>query len=519
MSVPTGLRRRRWSWAVAAAAVVGVLCGTPGVASAADDNEPARVAVAAKYAALGGPSGTLGAAVGSLSCDGLDYAYRCVQDYERGAISWARLGGTYAVTDPAVFARWAASGAEPAYRTIGQPTADTFCGLAGGGCGQHFERGSIYWSPPVGRALLVDEEARDDWRVLGWERGPMGFPVTEEECTLREDGCIQRFTGGAVYSSSDPYVTSAVVAGPVADRWAAQGWERGPLGYPTSSTFCGLRGGGCGQHFRGGSVYSTPAGTFVVDGARRELWAAQGWENGALGYPTSGAFRTQSWGDGQHFEGGSIYASVGQTIVVPDPIRAKWGSLGWERSVLNTPTTPAFCGLRDGGCGQHFMGGSVYTSRSGTFTVMLPFRDRWAAEGWENGRLGYPTSDKFEGLYTRGQAFQGGTVYTYNGNLHLVPSSLLGAYAAQGWERGGLGLPTSEAFCGLRNGGCGQHFRGGSIYTRAAGAGGVAVPTVIERAWAASGWESGRYGYPIGAAYAVPNGTAQAFEGGVLTVG
>lgn len=569
--------RHQWSVAAAVVVVAGSLMAMPGIASAAGETDLARTAIAAKYDALGGSAGTLGAVVGELACDGDSYPYECVQDYERGAISWGRYLGTFAVTDGAVLTRWAASGAEPVYRSIGAPTTDTFCGLAGGGCGQHFERGSVYWSPAAGRALFVSESARYVWGAQGWERGPLGLPVTEMSCTLRDSGCLQRFAGGVVYSSSVD--VHAVIAGPVGDRWAAQGWENGPLSYPTSEVFCGLQGGGCGQHFRGGSIYSTPAGTFAVTGNMYTSWAGQGWERGVLGYPVGEQFATASAGVGQHFQNGSIYTSFGQTFVIPNPVRDLWGARGWERGRLNEPASQRFCGLRDGGCGQHFWLGSVYTSRAGTFAVLSGvIRDRWAAQGWENGPLGYPIGEEFVGLSTRGQAFEGGSLYSGDGTFYVVPRAFMSLYAAQGWERGPLSVPASEMFCGLRDGGCGQHFRNGSIYSSPAGTyavltgtvgrtdirsawadagwengsmgyptgpvfcglrdggcgqhfqggsiyrsaysslSGVAIPTPVRDAWAAQGWENGRLGYPTGPAYGVPGGIAQPFSGGTLTV-
>jgi hypothetical protein len=136
------------------------------------------------------------------------------------------------------------------------------------------------------------------------------------------------------------------------------------------------------------------------------------------------------------------------------------------------PISGAFCGLRDGGCGQHFVRGSIYRSPWGTFIVPKqgagPTRQGpWAEQGWESGALGYPVSDRF---------------------------------------------------CGLRGGGCGQHFQGGSIYGSQPDGRGVVVPLAIRNRWAAEGWENGRLGYPMMPAYAVPGGIAQGFQGGTLTV-
>jgi uncharacterized protein with LGFP repeats len=43
----------------------------------------------------------------------------------------------------------------------------------------HFERGSIYWTPKTG-AYEVHGAIRDKWASLGWERGKLGYPTSDE---------------------------------------------------------------------------------------------------------------------------------------------------------------------------------------------------------------------------------------------------------------------------------------------------------------------------------------------------
>ena len=97
--------------------------------------------------------------------------------------------------------------------------------------------------------------------------------------------------------------------GTIRDRWAALGWENGPLGYPTTGEIFGLRAGGCGQVFQGGTIYWNPAtGAHPVWGAIRDRWAALGWENGPLGYPTTDE-RPVRGGVEQRFQGGVLFFS------------------------------------------------------------------------------------------------------------------------------------------------------------------------------------------------------------------
>jgi uncharacterized protein with LGFP repeats len=350
---PTHLLRSVRSAAVLVLGLLAVLLLSAVPAQAAPAGQPAAAPspIQARYASSGGPSGPLGAAVTGETC-GLVRS-GCYQHFTGGSIYWSPTTDARIVTGP-VRDRWAATGWE---NGLGYPTRDTFCGLRGGGCGQHFQFGSIYWSPATG-AVRLSSVVLDRWAATGWENGPLGYPTTELFCGLRDGGCGQHFQGGSIYRT--PAGGAFVVGTVTRDRWAATGWENGPLGYPTRDTFCGLRDNGCGQHFEGGSIYrsaTTPA--TVVGLATRDRWAAQGWENGELGYPTR----------------------------------------------------DTFCGLRDDGCGQHFQGGSVYRSAS-TPVVVVPavFWDAWGAQGWENGRLGYPTGETFPYRGTLAQSFQGGTL-------------------------------------------------------------------------------------------------------------
>ncbi|RZU33768.1 hypothetical protein [Blastococcus saxobsidens] len=441
--------------------------------SAAETGAPAAVGIPgidgdlieAKYAALGGSAGVLGSPIDVKTCVGLSV---CFREYEQGVIYWFSGSSTaWAFADEALHDAWWQEGGGtgvPVGGSVGRPVSDTFCGLPAGGCGQHFEHGSIYHSAATAPAR-VDPVTRAGWSAEGWERGVLGYPTTSTFCGLRDGGCGQHFERGSVYWS--PAAGSRVIRGPVKDRWAGQGWENGALGYPTSSTFCGLRDGGCGQHFQGGSVYWSPSsGARLVAPEVVGRWAGQGWENGSLGYPTSDPFFGADRARGQHFQGGSVYWTWTGTFTVLGPIRDRWGAQGWERGSLGRPVSDTFCGLRDGGCGQHFLNGSIYWS---------------PATG-----------------------------------ARVVPRSVQGQWSRHGWETGSMGYPTSEVFCGLRDGGCGQHFERASVYWSNGTVPSAVIGPLRDR-WAALGWETGRLGYPTreAAAYA-HGGSWQLFQGGIV---
>lgn len=142
-------------------------------------------------------------------------------------------------------------------------------------------------------------------RYLTWIRQgsyPVGSAVTDSFCDLAQGGCGVHTTGGSVYWSPDS--GTHWVRGAIKDRWSATGWENGFLGYPVSDEFCGLRNNGCGNHFQGGSIYWTAdTGAWEVHGLFHQTWSDNGWENGWLGYPTGPEVRS---GDvvTQQFQGG-----------------------------------------------------------------------------------------------------------------------------------------------------------------------------------------------------------------------
>ncbi|MEZ4685513.1 MAG: hypothetical protein R3B47_05465 [Bacteroidia bacterium] len=58
----------------------------------------------------------------------------------------------------------------------------------------HFEGGSIYWTPQTG-AHEVHGAIRSKWESMGWERSFLGYPTTDE--VKKVDGtCYSKFQGG-----------------------------------------------------------------------------------------------------------------------------------------------------------------------------------------------------------------------------------------------------------------------------------------------------------------------------------
>jgi uncharacterized protein with LGFP repeats len=269
----------------------------------------------------------------------------------------------------------------------------------GTGCFQHFVGGSIYWTPQTG-AWEVHGAIRDKWAGLGWEKSFLGYPTSDETTAPDGVGHYNHFQNGSIYWT--PQTGAWEVHGAIRDKWAGLGWEKSALGYPTSDETTAPDGVGRYNHFQNGSIYWTPqTGAWEVHGAIRDKWASLGWEKSVLGYPTSDETTAPDGvGHYNHFQNGSIYWTP-QTGAweVHGAIRDKWASLGWEKSVLGYPTSDETTAPDGVGRYNHFQKGpskgSIYwTPQTGAWEVHGAIRDKWASLGWEKSVLGYPRTDE-----------------------------------------------------------------------------------------------------------------------------
>lgn len=114
-----------------------------------------------------------------------------------------------------------------------------------------FQNGSVYWSPTTG-AHEVHGLIRDKWSSLGWERSVLGFPTTDEMPTPDNVGRFNHFQGGSIYWT--PQTGAHEVHGAIKEKWAKMGWERSYLGYPTSDEMDTPDGRGKRSTFQGGYI-------------------------------------------------------------------------------------------------------------------------------------------------------------------------------------------------------------------------------------------------------------------------
>ena len=205
------------------------------------------------------------------------------------------------------------------------PAVSAFGGILGapvgyeyavpGGIEQDFVGGDVLWGAGTGaRAVLGN--IRDRYRALAGPRSALGLPTTNELGTPDRVGRYNHFQNGSIYWT--PAIGAREVRGAIRGTWSRLGWETSALGYPLTDELVTPDRVGRYNHFQNGSIYWTPAiGAREVRGAIRGRWAATGWELGPLGYPTSDEYAVPN-GRRSDFQRGSIIwnAVTGVTTIV-----------------------------------------------------------------------------------------------------------------------------------------------------------------------------------------------------------
>ncbi|TFD69371.1 hypothetical protein [Cryobacterium ruanii] len=421
-------------------------------------------AIQTRYIALNGPSGALSwpvSAIMTVSGNGGGTA----QQFAGGSIYSSPVTGTWEVKSGIRDFYFSANGSAG---PLGWPTAASICANVTS-CSQTFQNGAVSWSSgPGGR--LTSSEIAAAYANAGGESGELGR-VTSGILVVAENGggLAQAFENGSIYSK--PSAGAFAVSDNLRTAYFARSGAAGPLGWPLAAADCSRVGGGCGQKFEKGWLYATPDGVSWTSVPEIDsVYAAQGSHLGNLGRTTSGPMTIPQNGGGlgQSFVGGSIYSTtLTGGFAVSGAIRQLYFELGGSAGSLGWPTGAPTCGGSDGDCIQAFQRGSIVTSKkSGTRVALPAIEELYADLGGQNGELGIRTSTLMSISQNGGgfgQAYTRGSIYSSSAGTQAVTGSIRDFYFAQGGSAGGIGWPTSAAVCGQPLGGCAQTFQGGRI--------------------------------------------------------
>jgi len=117
----------------------------------------------------------------------------------------------------------------------------------GRGRARDFDNGTIYWTQQTGA-----HEIHGDIRVCHATRSWLGYPLTDELGTPDGVGRFNHFEHGSIYWT--PTIGAHEVHGAIRQAWAANGFERGRVGYPTSDEHASSVPGGRRNDFERGFI-------------------------------------------------------------------------------------------------------------------------------------------------------------------------------------------------------------------------------------------------------------------------
>lgn len=314
-------------------------------------------------------------------------------------------------------------------------------------------------------------------------------------------------------------------AAAIAAEYTSQGGASGPLGAPASEVLAITEnGGGYGRAFTGGSVYWTAryGAVTVLAGKVLSYYFARGGAAGPLGWPqfdTAVVDASQN-GIAQAFVGGSVYSSNAGTFSVPEALRSSYFARGGSLGTLGWPTGEASVHTAGtGGIEQPFQTGQLMRSPAGDYVVPTGIYAALVSAGGADGAIGWPTSGLIPIPQVNGggsgQVFQGGSIFASADGAFAVSGAIRTSYFAGGGAAGRLGWPVAAASCA--DGSCRQDFQYGSILTGSAGT--TIDSPQIQAVYTQLGGAAGKLGNPASGLLRLDmagGGVAVAYAGGSI---
>lgn len=283
---------------------------------------------------------------------------------------------------------------------------------------QRYENGYVLWSPATG-AQVSSGAIRTGFAASGYESGPLGYPKAAEVTGQLNGGSYQMYENGAINWS--PATGAHATYGEIRAKWAATGYQNGSLGYPTSDVVSSPNGG-TSQRFERGAIISSPAtGTRVTSLDIYDAWLRTDSKATVLGYPTGDVVTTEK-GTYQRFENGYIdWTATTGAYGTYGEIRSRWAATGYGDGILGYPIADVKNGTVRGGSYQHYQNGWIaFSPASGAHTSVGPIRNVWAGLGYQDGALGYPTSDVYNTSTGTAQDYEGGKISRTTAGVNTV---------------------------------------------------------------------------------------------------
>jgi uncharacterized protein with LGFP repeats len=323
---------------------------------------------------------------------------------------------------------WQAAGG--ADSVVGGKDGDVF--EVGGGYGQKFGEGKIFFTPATGAHLIYGAILNKYESLGGPADSDLGFPNIDEVAGLvSPKSRVSTFSGSdkpAIFWTAD---TGAwAVRGAINVAWDKLGGSAGALGVPTEDEH--YDGDVVSQKFTGGSVsWNRASNTFTTDPPALAdklvglevptdpttlinlAWRTTGGLGGPLGARQGDQTPVGDGGAAQGYAGGKIFYSP-QTgaHAVTGAILSKYESIGGPTGDLGYPVGTEVDGGVPNSRVSSFSAADkpviFWTPDSGAIVVRGPINAAWDKLGGATGSLGVPTAEPTVNGDTVTQTFSGG---------------------------------------------------------------------------------------------------------------
>lgn len=258
-----------------------------------------------------------------------------------------------------------------------------------GACALSLVLPSAYAAPESGASSAIT----DRWQRLGGSRSYLGQPIGAETPGPVEGTRIRRFAGGTLYASPSG---AWLLQGAIAERFATlDPTEQARLGAPLGDEQDDWQPGSRQNRFTAGTIHWSPeTGAQLLTGPIDERYASDPALRTALGLPIDGETAGTTGSRQVRFQHGEMHWTPQfGAQAVQGAIAERYRTL--PPAVLGPPTTDERPGAVPGSRVSSFTGGAiVWSPATGAQPVRGAIAERYTAVGAEASELGLPTSDE-----------------------------------------------------------------------------------------------------------------------------
>lgn len=199
--------------------------------------------------------------------------------------------------------------------------------------------------------------------------------------------------------------------GSIRVRWGELGYQSSKLGLPTGPEIYAGNNTWWQDFENGVIIGNVKTGFWESMGETRKRWGEMGYQNSSLGYPTGPLVTAGGGMQWQDYQNGVIVGTPKTGFWEnKGAIRERWGQLGYQSSKLGFPTGPEVYAGNDTSWQEYENGVIIGSGKTGFWESRGDIRKRWGEMGYQNGNMGFPTSNIESDATSTWQRFENGII-------------------------------------------------------------------------------------------------------------